>query len=62
MPAGLVIALIAGTMLIATIICLIVMTRLPFERRAAFGRFLGHGFLVLLVLSVIAGMVAQLRG
>jgi len=58
-PAGLVAAVIAGVLLAALIGCGIAMTRLPFERRARFARFLGHAFLVLIALATIAGLVAQ---
>jgi len=59
LPTGIVIALLAGTVFITIVVCLIVVTRLPLERRAAFGRFLGRAFLVLLVLTMVVGMVAQ---
>lgn len=56
---GTVVAVIAAVIVVALVAFGIAMTRMPFERRARFARFLGHAFLVLIGVATIAGMVAQ---
>lgn len=58
-PFGLIVAIVLAALLLTLVGCGIAMTRLPFERRARFARFLGKAFVVLIALGAIAGMLAQ---
>lgn len=57
--SGTLIAGAAVAVLVVALIAFVAVARLPLERRVRFARFLGHAFLVVVVVATVLGMVAQ---